>query len=62
MAIKALAEVRPFVEIHWQWDSAALARALPGFVPPPVDVAMVRRCAEMRVAWPPRRLARVATG
>jgi nucleoside-diphosphate-sugar epimerase len=62
MAIKALAEVRPFVEIHWQWDSAALARALPGFVPPPVDVAMVRRFAEMRVEWPPRRLARVASG
>jgi len=57
MAMKALAEVRPFVEVHWDWDSAALARALPGFVPPPVDVAMVRRYAETRVTWPPRRLA-----
>jgi hypothetical protein len=47
---QALAPVRPFVEIHWEWETSALERALPGLVVPTVDAARLERLLAAYVA------------
>jgi nucleoside-diphosphate-sugar epimerase len=47
---QALAPVRPFVEIHWDWETSALERALPGLVIPTVDAARLERLLQAYVA------------